>query len=86
VGITAMPTFPRKPLNKTFHYFILPHNQGKMTSRIEKADDSGIEIYRVFRAQANWTLTHTSHKNTELSIMKASITLDGVTMTDPLIR
>jgi hypothetical protein len=35
--------------------------------------------YRVFRAQADWTLTHTS-------TIEASITLDGVTLTDSLIR
>jgi hypothetical protein len=43
-------------------------------------------MYRVFRAQADWTLTHTSHKNTEQSTIEASITTDGVTLTDPLIR
>jgi hypothetical protein len=43
-------------------------------------------IYRVFRAQADWTLTHTSHKDTEQSTIEASITLDGVTLTDSLIR
>jgi hypothetical protein len=42
--------------------------------------------YRVFREQADGTLTHTSHKNTEQSIIEASITLDGVTLTDSLIR
>jgi hypothetical protein len=41
-------------------------------------------IYRVFRAQAGWTLTHTSH--TEESTTEASITLDGITLTDSLIR
>jgi riboflavin synthase alpha subunit len=39
-------------------------------------------IYRVFRAQADWTLTHTSHKVTEQIAIEASITLDGVTLTD----
>jgi hypothetical protein len=39
-----------------------------------------------FRAQADWTLTHTSHKDTEQSTIEASITLDGVTLTDSLIR
>jgi hypothetical protein len=43
-------------------------------------------MYRVFRAQADWTLTHTSHKDTEQSTIEASITLDGVTRTDQLIR
>jgi hypothetical protein len=43
-------------------------------------------IYRVFRAQADWTLTHTSHKDTEQSTIEASITLDGETLTDSLIR
>jgi hypothetical protein len=42
--------------------------------------------YRVFRAQADWTLTHTSHKDTEQSTMEASVTLDGVTLTNSLIR
>jgi hypothetical protein len=35
----------------------------------------------VFRAQADWTLTHTSHKDTEQSTIEASVTLDGVTLT-----
>jgi hypothetical protein len=43
-------------------------------------------IYRVFRAQADWTLTHTNHKDTEQSTIEATITLDGVTLTDSLIR
>jgi hypothetical protein len=43
-------------------------------------------IYRVFRAQADWTLTHTSHIDTEQSTIEASIALDGVTQTDSLIR
>jgi hypothetical protein len=38
-------------------------------------------LYRVFRAQADWALTHTSHKDTEQSTIEASITLDGVTLT-----
>jgi hypothetical protein len=42
-------------------------------------------IYRMLRAQADWTLTHTSHKDTEKSTIEASVTLDGVTMTDSLI-
>jgi hypothetical protein len=43
-------------------------------------------LYRMFRVQANWTWTHTSHKDTEESAIEASITLDGITMTDSLIR
>jgi hypothetical protein len=43
-------------------------------------------LYRVFRAQADWTLTHGSHKDTEQSTIEASITLDGVTLTESLIR
>jgi hypothetical protein len=31
-------------------------------------------------------LTHTSHKDTEQRTIEASITHDGVTLTDPLIR
>jgi hypothetical protein len=42
-------------------------------------------IYRVFRAETDWTLAHTSHKNTEQSTVEASITLDGVTRTDSLL-
>jgi hypothetical protein len=45
-----------------------------------------IWMYRVFRAQADWTLTHTSHKDTEQSTTEASITLDGITLTDSMIR
>jgi hypothetical protein len=44
--------------------------------------ETNIYIYRVFKAQANQTLTHTSHKDTEQSTIEASITLDGVTLTD----
>jgi hypothetical protein len=39
-------------------------------------------IKRVFRAQADWTLTHTTHKDTEQSTIEASIAHDGVTLTD----
>jgi hypothetical protein len=42
--------------------------------------------YRVFSAQAKWTLTHTSHKDTEQSAAEASITLDAVALSDSLIR
>jgi hypothetical protein len=45
-----------------------------------------IGMYRVFSAQADWTLTRTSHKHTEQDTTEASITLDGVTLSDPLIR
>jgi hypothetical protein len=38
------------------------------------------------KAQADWTLTHTSPKGTEQSKIEVSITLDGVTPTDSLIR
>jgi hypothetical protein len=44
------------------------------------------KTYRVFRAQTDWTLTHTSHEDTEQSTIEASITLDVVTLTDSLIR
>jgi hypothetical protein len=43
---------------------------------------SYVYIYRLFRAQADWTWTHTSHKDTEQSTIEASITFDGVTLTD----
>jgi hypothetical protein len=42
-------------------------------------------LYRMFRAQADWILTHTS-QDTEQITIEASVTLDGVTLTDPLIR
>jgi hypothetical protein len=41
---------------------------------------------RVSRAQADWTLTHMSHKDTEQSTIEGYITLDGITLTDSLIR
>jgi hypothetical protein len=41
--------------------------------------------YPVFRAQADWTLTHTSRRDTEQSTVEASITLSGVKLTDSLI-
>jgi hypothetical protein len=44
------------------------------------------ELYRVFRAEVHWTLTHTDHKDTGQSTTEASITLDGVTLTDSLLR
>jgi hypothetical protein len=43
-------------------------------------------IYRMFSAHADWTLTHGSHKDTEQSTTEASVTLNGITLTDPLIR
>jgi hypothetical protein len=43
-------------------------------------------FYCVFRVQADWTLTHMSHKDTEQSTIEASITLNGITLTDSLIR
>jgi hypothetical protein len=45
-----------------------------------------IHMYPVFRAQADWTLTHTSHKDTEQSTIQASDILDGVTWADWLLR
>jgi hypothetical protein len=44
------------------------------------------QIYRVFSAQADWILTHMSHKDTEQSTIEVSITLDVVTLADSLIR
>jgi hypothetical protein len=43
-------------------------------------------VHHVFSAQTDWTLTHMSHKDREQSTMEASITLNGVTLTDSLIR
>jgi hypothetical protein len=36
--------------------------------------------------QGDWTLTHLGHKDTEQSTIEASITLDGITLTDSLTR
>jgi hypothetical protein len=44
----------------------------------------GQGYYMVFSAQADWTLTHMSRKDTEQTTIASSITLDGVTLTDPL--
>jgi hypothetical protein len=49
-------------------------------------NDAVERMCRVFGAQADWTLTHTSHKDTEQSTIEAYITLDGVTLTDSLIK
>jgi hypothetical protein len=43
-------------------------------------------IYRLFKLQADWTLTHTNHKDTDQNTTAASIRLDGVTLADSLIR
>jgi hypothetical protein len=40
-----------------------------------------LKFYRMFRAQADMTVAHTSLKNTEQSTIEASITLDVVTLT-----
>jgi hypothetical protein len=45
-----------------------------------------VRIYRVFSARADWTLAHTSHKDTEESTIEAYVTLDVLTLTDSLIR
>jgi hypothetical protein len=42
--------------------------------------------YRVFSALADGTFTHTSHKDTDQRTIEASVTLDGVTQTDSLLR
>jgi hypothetical protein len=42
--------------------------------------------YRVFNWQADCALTHTSHEDTEQSTIEAFITLDDVTLANPLIR
>jgi hypothetical protein len=47
---------------------------------------SCLKLYRVLSEQADWTLTHTSHKDTEQNTIEASITLDGVILTGSLIR
>jgi hypothetical protein len=55
---------------------------------VVKAETGNIHtyLYRVFGAQADWILTHTSHKGTEQSTIETSNTLDAVTLTDSLIR
>jgi hypothetical protein len=54
------------------------------TVRLDAQDD--VYICRVFRAQGDWTLTHTTHKDEEQSTIETSITLDDITLTDSLIR
>jgi hypothetical protein len=41
-----------------------------------------LEIHQVSKVQTDWTLTRTSHKDTEQRTMEASITLNGITLTD----
>jgi hypothetical protein len=48
---------------------------------IRRTASAPTSIQRVFRAQSDWTLTHTGHEDTEQSTIEASITLDGVTLT-----
>jgi shikimate kinase len=50
------------------------------------ADLSKESKYRMFSAKADWTLTHTCHKNKKQGTVEAAITLNGVTLTDSLIR
>jgi hypothetical protein len=45
-----------------------------------------VHFYRMFRAQADSTLTHTSHKEPEKCTIEASVTLDDVTLTHSLIK
>jgi hypothetical protein len=49
---------------------------------IVQKEELSIACYQVFRVQADWTLTHMSHKDTEQSTIEASVTLDGITLTD----
>jgi hypothetical protein len=35
-------------------------------------------MYRMFSAQADWTLSHMSHKHTEQSTIEISNTIDGI--------
>jgi hypothetical protein len=57
------------------HWFIQFHPQNLHATLIRR-----IYIW-VFRAQADWTLIHTSHKAPSQSTIEAPITLDGVTLT-----
>jgi hypothetical protein len=58
----------------------------RIAKSIHKLSWLNPDLYWVFSAQADWTLTHTSHKDTEQSTIEASITLDGVPLTDSLTR
>jgi hypothetical protein len=42
--------------------------------------------FNIVHPPTSWTLTHMSHKDTQQSTIEASATLDGITLTDPLIR
>jgi hypothetical protein len=47
---------------------------------------NGFYQIRLISERADWTFTDTSHKDTEHVIIKASITLDEIPLTDSLIR
>jgi hypothetical protein len=70
-------TEPENELDEHSQHVYIPALRHSFMDRMQK--------YRVFNGQADWTLTHTSHKDTEQSTIEACITLDGVTLTDPLI-
>jgi hypothetical protein len=82
--------FPFLPFAKNnFNYFYKISEEVTWTEiRVYHRCNTGqiFLLYRVFTAQADWTLTHTSHTDTEQMTIEASITLDGVTRTDSLIR
>jgi hypothetical protein len=81
----------RRPPKWTYIYCIIPKDR-----TIGRLWNIWTEILKLFVYLsglatdvhvASWLdMTHTSHKDTEQSTIEASITLDGVTLTDPLIR
>jgi hypothetical protein len=78
-------------LKRRIHYWALPVTcRWPHTHQCEVKADTSFQCtrctYRVFSAQADWTLIRASHKDTEQSTIDASVTLDGVTLTGRLIR
>jgi hypothetical protein len=76
-------------LSRAIHFYSLKFNSNAFLS--ENGKDKVVLVsttpwrlmgfIRVFRAQADWALTHASHRDTEQSTIEACMTLYGVTLT-----
>jgi hypothetical protein len=80
LGLEAVPNTPQRKRYQydwfhCFYFCCIMNGVGISTNK-----------YRVFSAQADWTLTHTNHKDTEQSTIEISVTVHGVTLSDSLIR
>jgi hypothetical protein len=85
VGVVSFQLEPCKSTAKNL-YSECNHVSSENYLLLTNASRIPAWLYRVFRAQADWTLTHMSHKDIEQSTVEASITLHGVTLTDSVIR